>query len=306
MPASRSRTERWRECLDQIFQRQGGIELTLPVTPQATAPTPSDVALTTLAGIPREAAGKNLLWRVRLLRLSDTEIVVERPSVLGQTIDLADGLELIAVMAIGQNRWMFRTHSLGHVSLGGGGRPVMGLRLSMPTQVERCRRREHERYSTGDLNMPPIQGWPVLEPASVVAAEVANQAQVREAYEAVRMGRAPGPMPLVLPEVGPMFSAQVANVGGGGAGIVLPSVEASALDRSRVLFLRVDLTPHVPAPVGVTARLVHQHLDSGMNVHAGLCFDFSFNPGHREFVADQMKRYINALQAGQVGMRKAA
>jgi len=234
-------------------------------------------------------------------------MVVERPTALGQTIDLAEGIELIAVMAIGQNRWLFRTRTLGHVSLGAGGRPVMGLRLLMPTTVERCRRREHERYSTGDLAMPPVQGWPVLDPASVVAAEVACQAQINDAREAVRLGRNPDSAPVVLPEVGPMFTAQVVNVGGGGAGIVLPAGESGPLDRSRVLYLRIDLTPHIPAPLGVTARLVHQHLDSGMNVHAGLCFDFSFHPEHKDFVADQMKRFTAALQAGQTHRaRKAA
>ena len=29
MPANRSRTERWRECLDQIYERSGGLELSL-------------------------------------------------------------------------------------------------------------------------------------------------------------------------------------------------------------------------------------------------------------------------------------
>lgn len=294
MPASRSRTERWRECLDQILQRQGGIELTLPVEHAGLGQQPG-------------ASGKNLLWRCRLLRLSDTELVIERPCALGQTIDLADGIELICVMAIGQNRWTFRTRTLGHVSLGSGGRPIMGLRLIMPSEVERCRRREHDRYSTGDLSMPPVQGWPVLEPASVVAAEVACQAQINEARRAIEMGRGIEPQGVVLPEVGPMFTAQVVNVGGGGAGIVLPASEAGALDRSRVLFLRIDLTPHIPVPLGVTARLVHQHLDSGMNVHAGLCFDFSFNPEHREFVGEQMRRYIAVLQGVQTGRaRKAA
>jgi len=294
MPASRSRTERWRECLDQILQRQGGIELTLPVEQAGLSHEPG-------------ASGKNLLWRCRLLRLSDTEMVIERPCALGQTIDLADGIELICVMAIGQNRWTFATRTLGHVSLGTGGRPIMGLRLLLSSEVERCRRREHDRYATGDLAMPPVQGWPVLEPASVVAAEVACQAQINEARRAIESGRAIERQGVVLPEVGPMFTAQVVNVGGGGAGIVLPAAEAGALDRSRLLYLRIDLTPHIPVPLGVTARLVHQHLDSGMNVHAGLCFDFSFNPEHREFVGEQMKRYVGVLQSVQTRrMRKAA
>lgn len=293
MPASRSRTERWRECLDQILQRQGGIELTLPVEKAGLGHAPG-------------AAGKNLLWRVRLLRLSDTEMVVERPTALGHTIDLEDGIDLIAVMAIGQNRWIFSTRALGHVSLGTGGRPVLGLRLLMPDSVERCRRREHDRYATGDLAMPPVQGWPVLDPASVVAAEVACQAQINDAARAVMAGQTPELGAVVLPEVGPMFTAQVVNVGGGGAGIVLAASESGALDRSRVLYLRIDLTPHIPAPLGVTARLVHQHLDSGMNVHAGLCFDFSFNPEHRDFVGEQMRRFIGLVQAGQAKLRRAA
>lgn len=293
MPASRSRTERWRECLDQILQRQGGLELTLPVDQAGVDGGPG-------------TGGKNLLWRVRLLRISETEMVVERPCALGRTIDLAEGLEMIGVMAIGQNRWVFRTRTLGHVSLGSGGRPVMGLRLLMPEQVERCRRREHERFSLGSLSIPPVQGWPVLDPATVVAAEVACQAQINDAYRAVLAGREPEPGPVVLPEVGPMFNALVSNVGGGGAGIVLPAAEAGSLDRGRTLFLRIDLTPHIPAPLGVTARMVHQHLDSGMNVHAGLCFDFSFNPEHREFVSEQMRRYVGALQAGQAARAKKA
>ena len=57
MPASRSRTERWRECLDQILQRQGGLELTLPVDQAGVDGGPG-------------TGGKNLLWRVRLLRIS--------------------------------------------------------------------------------------------------------------------------------------------------------------------------------------------------------------------------------------------
>lgn len=294
MPASRSRTERWRECLAQIEQRQGGIELTLPVE-------------RTGADVPVGARGKNLLWRVRLLRVADTELIVERPTALGHAIDLEPGLELVGVMAIGQNRWTFKTRTLGHMSLGGSGRPMMGLRLGAPEGVERCRRREHDRYSLGDLSMPPVQGWAVLDPTSVVAAEVACQATINEAREAAREGRPYAEPGLVLPEVGPGFTAQLTNIGGGGAGLVLPASESSGLDRGRVLYLRVDLMPHVPAPLGVTARIVHQHLDSGMNIHAGVCFDFSFNPGHKEFVSEQIRRYVGLLQASQATrVRKAA
>jgi len=65
VPASRSRTERWRDCLHQIYERSGGL----------------DVAI---AG-GREGAPSHLLWRVRVLGLSEAEIVVECPSAAGQT-----------------------------------------------------------------------------------------------------------------------------------------------------------------------------------------------------------------------------
>ena len=203
-------------------------------------------------------------------------------------------------MAIGQNRWVFRTRTLGHVSLLGwtpgdgaasadaeqvgvavGVRAVLAGSLSIPRcRAGRCwtrRRWSRRRWRASEIN---------------------------DAYRAVLAGREPEPGPVVL--LGPMFNALVSNVGGGGEGIVLPAAEAGSLDRGRTLFLRIDLTPHIPAPLGVTARMVHQHLDSGMNVHAGLCFDFSFNPEHREFVSEQMRRYVGALQAGQAARAKKA
>ena len=99
MPANRSRTERWLDCLRQMAQREGAIEVTIPTSKGATGQSDSS-----------EQA--DLIWRVRIVSVTDDEIVVEQPNAAGQPIELAPGVPLIAVMAIGQNRWMFRTSVL--------------------------------------------------------------------------------------------------------------------------------------------------------------------------------------------------
>jgi hypothetical protein len=42
---------------------------------------------------------------------------------------------------------------------------------------------------------------------------------------------------------------------------------------------------------------VHTHLDSAQNLYAGAAFDFAFNPGHRDFVVEQVARYVDRIQA---------
>ncbi|MCA9299347.1 MAG: flagellar brake domain-containing protein, partial [Phycisphaerales bacterium] len=91
MPANRSRTERWRDGLQQIFERHGGIEIS----------------------VASDDDQPDLIWRVRILRLTDDEIVVERPSAMGATFDLCEGTALVGGMVIGQNRWMFHTEVTG-------------------------------------------------------------------------------------------------------------------------------------------------------------------------------------------------
>ena len=48
----------------------------------------------------------------------------------------------------------------------------------------------------------------------------------------------------------------------------------------------MDLRPDIAAPIGVTTRLAHTHIDSAHNLYAGLAFDFSHNLSHRKFVVD--------------------
>lgn len=271
MPANRSRTERWKDCLWQIFERGGALEIAIA--------RPGD-------------PGRDLVWRVKILRLDEHEILVDHPAAFGRTFRLEAGAELVGSMSIGQNRWMFRTKTL---SPGPDGR----LRLAMPQTVERCQRRSHYRVSTASLALPEVECWPLLDPGSVVAADVANEAHVRE-VERLGGDAAPGRAlqePL-LPEVGPRFSARLVNISGGGLGLTVAPGEAAGLDRVRLLWMRLDLRPEVAAPIAITGRLVHTHMDSAQNVHAGLAFEFGFNPAHRDFVIAQVSKVLAKLQAG--------
>ncbi len=292
MPASRSRTERWRDCLRQVFERDGGLELALPSAED---------------GLLGFVGGTNLIWRVRIGALTDDEIHVDQPSAVGHTIDLGPGMALVAAMSIGQNRWMFHTRTLGTT---GSDRGQRILRLAMPEHVERCQRRSFYRIGTAQIALPRIECWALLDPASVMIAEVANRALILDLSASDITGRRPGrgDDSLVLPEVGPKFSARLMNVGGGGAGLMVDRNDSAALERSRFFWLRIDLTPHIPAPIAVTARLAHTRLDSSMNIHAGMAFDFAFHPGHKQFVVDQITRYVGALQRQQMDLaaRKSA
>ncbi len=291
VPASRSRTERWRDCLRQVFERDGGLELALPS---------GDEGRSGFAG------GKNLVWRVRIAALTDDEIHVEKPSAVGHAIDFPPGLTLVAAMAIGQNRWMFHTRALGPLGASRDGprwtSPAI-LRLAMPEQVERCQRRSFYRISTAEVALPRVECWALLDPSSVVVAEVANRALIHDLSAADITGARPSPAlhddPLVLPEVGPKFSARLMNLGGGGAGLMIDRNDSSALERSRLFWVRIDLTPHIAAPIAVTTRLAHTRLDSSMNIHAGMAFEFTFHPTHKQFVVDQITRYVGALQRQQ-------
>lgn len=279
MPASRSRTERWRDCLRQVYERDGAIEISIPSSRS-----------------PGEPGGADLVWRVRITGLSDSEISVEQPTAAGRAIDLQPGVRLVAVLAIGQNRWMFHTRILGVVP----GRHGRTLRLAMPQQVERCQRRNFYRISTAELNLPAVECWPLLDPMSVVAAEVANRALIMDLLESRSpTGPSPAEEPPILPEVGPRITARLMNIGGGGAGLIVSQQDAAAADRARLYWLRVNLMPEIPAPIGMTARLVHTHIDSAQNLYAGMAFEWSFNPGHREFVIEQICRYVGLLQRRQ-------
>ncbi len=285
MPASRSRTERWRDLLDQLAARGGALEIAL-----------------SQSGIVEPHA--DLVWRVRILDLNETSIAVESPSVAGRTLKVQPGAELIATISVGQNRWMFVTRAQGYrVCRSRFGTEVAGLTLDMPVHVERCTRRQANRVSTAQVNLPDVQVWPLLDPASVVAAETANKALVLESMTPgntlAPTSEPDSPESILLPQVGPRFQAQLQNVSGGGLGLILNPGEASAADRHHAFWLRIDLRPQIPVPVAVSARRVHCHLDSNGQTYAGMAFDFTFNPSHQRFVTDLFNRYIDELQTRQ-------
>lgn len=275
MPANRSRTERWRNCLWQIYERGGAIEISLARPDGSPAPA------------------SDLIWRVKILGLSDSQILTTQPAAFGRTIPVTPGARLVGAMSVGQNRWMFQTRVLPSDS-------PDHLRLEMPEKVERCPRRSHYRVSTAGVELPDVECWPLLDPSSVVAAEVANEAFAREM---VRHRRDPGiALPRadqVLPEVGPGFHAKLVNISGGGLGLVVSPQEVSGLDRSRHLWMRVNLGDDLPAPLALTGKIVHTHMDSSQSVHVGLAFEFGYNPSHREFVISQVCGVVSKLRSEQ-------
>jgi hypothetical protein len=290
VPASRSRTERWRQCLRQVHQRDGALEISIPI---AEAP----------GAAPGEPGHADLIWRVRILTLTDNDITVEQPSAAGRWMALSAGLKLIAVMSIGQNRWMFHTI----IQAVNSGSVQRTMRLAMPTTVERCQRRNFYRISTAELSLPKVECWPLLDPQSVIPAEIANRAQILDLLAPSGGQQTSRPSnqdePLLLPEVGPKFQARLMNLGGGGVGLIIDPKEAAAAERARLLWLRIDLTPTIPAPLAMTARPVHLHLDSTQSLYAGLSFEWAFHPAHREFIVEQIGRYVESLQRAQ---RRAA
>lgn len=294
MPASRSRTEHWRDSLRKVYERGGALEVCVDRTTDSND------------------RGSDVVWRVKIVGLTDTTITVEPPAACGSSIPIQPGVRLIGAMVVGQNRWMFHTDSIG---LTNGPFPgVRSIVLRMPDTVERCTRRGFYRISTADLRLPSVQCWPLMDPASVGPAEAANRAQIEgfltgenDGLSAADFAEPPASDSLLLPEVGPMFRAKLLNISGGGLGLLLTPEEARAIEARPFLWLRVDLRPDVPAPVAVTARLAHTHIDSSQSLYAGLAFDFSHNPAHRKFVVDLFTGYTQALMARQPQqVRKAA
>jgi len=297
VPASRSRTENWRRSLEKIAERNGALEITLPrFYARAQGAHEED-----------DSGGRDLIWRVRVLRLSDDEIVVEQPSTMGQTIRFEKGLELIGVIPVGQNRWMFHTINLGQTTAPlNAQREVEAIRLQMPDVVERCQRRSFYRISTVGLLLPNVSMWPVIDSRSLPPAEIASAERLLRMERTEVIGRLGEPDPETdptLPEVGPALKGSLVNIGGGGVGVLLDRDEAAGLDASRTFWMNIDLTPDIPAPLGVAAKLAHTHMDSEQRTYAGMSFEFSHSPDHMRFVVDRICRYVMKIQREQLRRR---
>ncbi len=276
VPANRSRTDRWRQSLQKIYERGGGLEFAIDRHED-------------------QGAIKDLVWRVRVLDLSETEIVIEQPGAMGQSFKINQGVKLVGIMAVGQNKWMFNTTVLGTTLNQTRSGTFPALRVAMPEKVVRCMRRHTDRTSIAHINLPNVECWKLLDPMSAVPIEVANRIHIEEL---VAKGQTAGPIDdqMALPSVGPKFEASLANLGGGGVGLVVPRESRAGIDSGKVFWLRLDLRPAIPAPIVLTAKLVHSHIDSAQNTYAGMAFDFGVNNEHKDFVIKQIARYINSVQ----------
>lgn len=294
MPANRLRNEQWRRSLDQIAERGGGLEISFP-RPATDEQASADDPITS-----------NLIWRVRILNLTEDEIMLEQPMALGERMALERGVELVAVMAVGQNRWMFKTTVLGHAEPPPG-RTSAAFRVAVPETVERCRRRSFYRVSTTQLILPKVVCWPLLNTDSVVLAEKSNEMRVLASQNPSEPATFEDiDEHLTMPEVGPPFKATLANMGGGGIGIVVEQGDAQSLTRHRTFWLSIALPPEITVPLAVTAKLVHTHIDSSQKTYCGLAFEFGHNRSHQRFIVEQIRRCVNIQQEAQLSkLRKA-
>lgn len=294
MPASRSRTENWRRSLEQVCERNGGLEIAIP--------RPGDAAWPSAGGVGSETV--SLIWRVRLLDIRETELLIEAPSTLGQHVDLHYGLHLIVVYSLGQNRWMFRSKTLGRMKFKfNHAHNVMAIRLSLPDIVERCQRRQFYRVPTVGLLLPRAEARPIHDARTVIPAETAVQTRI----EMLRAGQIAGYVgaeePLLKPDAGPPVEARLVNLGGGGAGLMVESDAAGVFNQHRLFWVTFHLSPHVPAPLSVLCKLAHIRIDSEQRRYLGMSFEFEHNPQYRQFVTNTLCRCINEIQRDQLKRR---
>lgn len=294
VPASRSRTEHWKDQLSRLHERGGALEISIR---PADGGLPTDNHDLSGASGP-EVRGGDVVWRVKIVAISNDAIAVEPPAAFGDAVPLRPGIELVGAMTIGQNRWMFLTRTLA-VRPGAGGQPGQ-LILTMPEKVERCTRRGFFRISTAELRLPVVQAWPLFDPLSVVAAETSNRVRILDAMEGHQSPDEPGQTEsILLPDVGPAFTGRMLNISGGGLGLLVDQADAQTATSRAYIWLRMDLRPIIPEPVAVTGRIAHTHLDSTQALYLGVAFDFAANPAHRQFVSELFAQYMEELQRRQ-------
>lgn len=302
MPATRSRTENWRQSLQQICERNGALEITLPRYVEDVPPE---------EGTERDEHGmKNLIWRVRILSVTDDEIMIEEPMTLGAIVPLEPGIDLVGIIVVGQNRWMFRTVLRGYTTTKlNREREVRAIRLAMPQTVERCQRRNFYRISTVGLDLPDVDTYLLTDAASAAVAEQANRVRIQTLQDGGEIEGSPArddPVePILLPKVGPVIKSKLVNIGGGGVGLLIEPNDRVTLEAGMLLWLRIGLQPQIPIPLCVSARLRHTHIDSSQRLYAGVAFEFGHNPGHEKFVVDQLCRYVATLQREQLRRKMA-
>lgn len=317
MPANRSRTENWVSSLQQILERRGAVEFTLRAG----------------ADLRPEPGRDDLVWRVRLLGMDGSRLIVGAPGAGGRGVGLAAGTPVVASYCVGQNRWIFSTEVERSVVLA---TQETALRLAMPRGVSRCARRHCPRLATAGFSLPALSCWPVSDPISVRGAEIANRALIESRLHgggSLAVGGVPGPAAVrpagarglgagdagpripdeaLLPSVGPGSECRLQNVSCGGLGLLIPGDAAGAIERAAFTWARLPIEPMCDVPLGLTLRRVHTHAEPDGQVYAGFAYEFAFHPEHQAFVASTVAGLIGALEraalAGRAGdaARRAA
>ena len=277
MPANRLRTTSWRKYLQQLCDRNGSLQIT--IAPSGRVP-------------------KAFLWNVVLVDLTSSEIIVEAPTTVGEPILFDLGLRLLGIMSIGQNRWMFRTRSLGITAKKNRGKTSYLLKLSMPLKVERCQRRRDYRISTDTLELPEATLWPLLDPRSALLPEQVCKANFNAYLKTNKVIKFKESLPIV----GPPSVGIISNIGGGGIGLQINGSGGFGIGKYKFYWLQFQLGISNSPPLGVNAKLMHHHLEAGDTIYAGMMFDFSFNPSHRKFIGQQISNAIAMQQRVQLKM----
>jgi hypothetical protein len=273
--------------LEQICDRRGSIELAIDRQASNTQGASED--------------GRDLLLRARVLHISSDALQVEAPVALGEHVEYPVGTQLVGVMAVGQNRWMFRTTCLGTVA---GPRGTTTLQLTMPVNVQRCQRRTDYRVETAEIDLPDVSLWPLMDAATAVPIERLIGAAFLRELDDRKCDNADHAM--ALPAVGPMCGAKLVNLGGGGVGLSVPDSQAGLIGRHTSWWLRFELPPALSTPVACVARVAHSHVRSDRTIYLGMSFDFTANALHRRTVSQQLLRAVHGMHDGVQSRRRSA
>ncbi|MBU0717915.1 MAG: PilZ domain-containing protein [Planctomycetes bacterium] len=93
--------------------------------------------------------GVVVVWRTRLVQVTERHIIAERPSRNDQAAELQEGQPLLAHFSVGRSRYQFQTDvEVGRISVRLNERHrILGIALRKPRSIKRSQRRAHLRVS---------------------------------------------------------------------------------------------------------------------------------------------------------------